>query len=402
MFRIVLIVVASIAAGLGLGRVQSSVMNSGVEERFTGSRTTLAEQRGEMTREEVIAVTSSGTPKLEIEGGAEFDFGMMQHGDTLSHEFLFRNIGDAPLSLEMGSSTCKCTVGDLTDSVLEPGEETLVKLTWTAKTIMPQFGQSATIHTTDPQKSEVQLTVKGQIADSFVVEPRELTFGNISVTEPAEKSFYIFGYLDEASELDRLAWTDTKTAHLVSMVHEAVEVDAKAFPQHSNAKQAFKVTVSIKPGLSLGPLSARVQFTTDQGDNIGILDLPVTGYVSGELALLGGSSFNPKMNMVKLGTVSSNKGASVSILLAVQGENRDRIIPEIESLVPEESLKVTLGEPTERGNRITYPIRFEVPRGAPPVYYPGNSSTTFGKILIKTTGSSTQELPLFVRLVIED
>lgn len=40
----------------------------------------------------------------------------------MSHEFKFRNVGNGPLFLDMGGSTCKCTIGDLDKSVLKPGE----------------------------------------------------------------------------------------------------------------------------------------------------------------------------------------------------------------------------------------------------------------------------------------
>ncbi len=160
--RILLPIILGLALGLGLGWVQSQAMFGGYEERFSPSRSTLAEDKGELTREEVLA-KSVGTPRVEVPNGTAFKFGNMKLGESMSHEFLFRNTGDGPLNLTMGSATCKCTIGDLEKSILKPGEETLVKLTWTPKAAAVDFSQSATIITTDPVRSEVQLTVSGKV-----------------------------------------------------------------------------------------------------------------------------------------------------------------------------------------------------------------------------------------------
>src|SRR5262245_52451963 len=42
-----------------------------------------------------------------------YNFGTMQRGTTKSHEFVVHNIGDAPLTLANGGTTCKCTIGDV-------------------------------------------------------------------------------------------------------------------------------------------------------------------------------------------------------------------------------------------------------------------------------------------------
>lgn len=407
MLRILITVLCSALIGVGLGQFQSFVMNTGFEERFEGARPTLAELRHGSSALPA-KVEYGGTPKVEVDDGTEFDFGMMQHGETMSHRFTFRNVGDGPLKLEMGDSTCKCTVGELDTSLLQPGESTLVTLTWTAEVLTHEYRQTATIHTNDPNEDEVVLAVEGKIAHSFVIEPRSLVLGSISVTERVTESFHVFTYLKEPKELGDFIWTNEDTAELVRIEHERVEVDGEQFPQHKNATGAYKVTVHIRPGLPLGPLSTRIQFSTEHDDfsakpkDAKLMELPVSGSVSGELTLLGGSSFEPKSNLVKLGTVRRSEGATVSIWLAIRGEHREETVPTIVSIEPEEALKVTIGEPSDRGDRRIFPIRFEVPKGAPEVYYPGNSSSSFGKVVIKTNHGLVQELPIHVRLIVKE
>lgn len=399
MIRILLTIAAGAVIGLGLGGLQAQLSTSGYEERFSGSRATLAETRGEKTKEEVVQ-QSTGTPKVEVVGGTEYNFGTMQHGDSMSHSFLFRNIGDGPLNLDMGASTCKCTVGELKSSTLKPGEETEVTLTWNAVSISSDFGQSATIHTNAPDSPEVQLRVRGQIADSFVIEPNQLALGELSVTEPLTKTFHVFNYLKQSKELKDFQWSDEKTRDKVKITCKPVKVDATQFPVHQNAVGAHEVEVTFEPGLSLGQINARITFSTDQDDKVGTLELPVAGRVAGDIVLVGGPSFDPKLNILRMGTIKSSEGAKVSISLAVQGAQRDDVVPEIASVNPSESLKVTVGEPKLVGGRKYFPLHFEVPKGAPETYYAGGSPKDFGKVIVTTNHVFTQEVPIYIQLVV--
>ena len=89
MQRIILPVFLGLALGLGIGWVQSKALNQGYEERFSLSRSTDAEARGDMTQAEIIK-KAVGTPRVEVPGGTSFSFGNMKLGESMSHEFPFR------------------------------------------------------------------------------------------------------------------------------------------------------------------------------------------------------------------------------------------------------------------------------------------------------------------------
>ncbi len=403
MVRILITVIVAAIAGLALGRMQSSSFSNRFEERFAGSRVSMAETRGEITKEQLEQQQQTGgSPKLEVIGGTEYDFGTMRHGETMSREFIFRNIGTGPLNLDMGGSTCKCTVGDLDQSILQPGEQTVVKLTWTAQSIIADFGQSATVITTDPQNTEVRLRVRGQIVDSFVVEPGFIALDDVPASEGVTRVFHVFSYLEKSETLTDFLWTNENTAEFVKIDFKQVDVDPAKFPKHRQALRAYEVTLSLQPGLPIGPLNSRIQFSTDQGDDVGRLDVPVEAHVVSDISLFGGDSFNAKLSIVQLGNVQSSQGASVTVMLAIQGSQRDSIVPEIVSVKPAESLNVRIGEPRTGRRRTTFPIHFEVPMGAPEAYYPGNSKDSFGKVLVRTNHEIAREIPIYVRMVVTD
>lgn len=396
MVRILVTVIISALVGGALGVTQYSAATGGYKESFEGTLLSTAEQTGEYD----AAAPTGGTPQVEVVGGTSYDFGSMMHGETMSRDFVVRNVGTAPLVLEKAGSTCKCTVGDMEKNMLNPNEETKVKMTWTAESIVPMYGQSATFKTNDPEMAELKFSVEGQITNSFVIEPRSLSFGDLSVTNAAEKTFYVFSYLKDSNELKEFSWTTPETRNLISFESQPIPVNETPYERHKTASMAHKVTVKIAPGLPLGPLSARVQFRTDREDKVGLLELPVTGRVTSDLAIFGGGSFNADLNLLNIGNVKSSQGATVGVVLAVQGESRDTIELRIESCEPQEALKVTLGEPKLVGNRKLYQIQVEVPKGAPEVFYPGTGKGTYGKIVIKTNHETMQEMPIYVRLVV--
>ena len=367
---------------------------------FAASRMTLAEDRGEETTEEIQAEARGA--KVEVVGGNEFDFGTMKHGESMSHEFVFRNVGTGPLHLSLGASTCKCTVGDLDQSKLDPGEETSVKLTWTAKSSTVRFGQSAMIHTNDPDHAEIDLRIKGKIAQSFVIEPRPIQLGSVSTESGTSKTFQVFAYLPGVDELNNFKWTDEETADKVSFSYAPLDISGSEYVRHSNCASAFEVTMNVAPGIRMGPFASRIQFETSLGDQIDAIEAQVTGRVVGELSLFGSSSFNPDYNLVTFGEVESSEGAVVTVWLAAQGPHRDEIQPTVKLVEPDSALQVTIGESSLRGERRIFPLRFEVPKGAPEVYYPGNSPKSYGRVIVETDHGVAKELLMRVRLTVKE
>ena len=62
-----------------------------------------------------------------------YDFGSMQRGTSKSHEFVIRNVGNAPLKIWKGTTSCKCTDFVVPEGAIAPGGSAKVKLEWSAK-----------------------------------------------------------------------------------------------------------------------------------------------------------------------------------------------------------------------------------------------------------------------------
>ena len=401
MFRLVVAIVLAVLAGLAGGYGQYRLSYSDVSENLAEFRAAAAVAADSESSAAPVAVpVPSGSPKVEVVGGANHDFGTMQQGSTKSHSFVFRNIGTAPLSLTVEGSTCRCTIGSLEDSSLDPGEETKVTLKWEARGVLDSFSQTATIGTNDPAHERLLLSVKGIVLRTIMIEPPTLNLGDVSVTSDYKSSIHVFSYAEEPFQLTDVKWADEKSADKVKLTKTELQVDSARFPTHAKATGAARIDVEVSPGLPLGQIDTRILFQTSI-KTVPSLEFSVSGKVVGDVHIMGSSSFDPNSNTLNLGTVSRKTGLSSRLFLSVQGPNRKDIKVELDRVVPKETMIVTLDEPKEQPNRILYPVTITIPENAPPAMYPGTNPSNFGKIYFKTSHPNIPAVPVHVKLIVE-
>jgi hypothetical protein len=101
--------------GIGLGAVLAYV-----EVPATLEHPTILE----MAKSAAVDTPAQSPPKAEVPETV-FEFGNIEQGTSMSHVFKIRNLGQLPLRVEVKSTTCKCTVGDLSKNEVGPNEETV-------------------------------------------------------------------------------------------------------------------------------------------------------------------------------------------------------------------------------------------------------------------------------------
>lgn len=89
------------------------------------------------------------------------DFGKIEQGKPVSHEFKFSNKGDAPIIISEVKPTCGCSIADYTKKPVKPGESGVIKVVFNAEARGP-FTKSFIIksNTKTPVKN---LTIKGTV-----------------------------------------------------------------------------------------------------------------------------------------------------------------------------------------------------------------------------------------------
>lgn len=88
-----------------------------------------------------------------------YDFGIVDHGDTVSHKFYFVNNGDAPAIISEATSSCGCTVPDYPKKPIKPGQRAYVKAVFATKGKLNTQKKSITIKAnTEPNYTTLYLT----------------------------------------------------------------------------------------------------------------------------------------------------------------------------------------------------------------------------------------------------
>lgn len=113
-------------------------------------------------------VLTSGTASAQDNEKAEFkfneekhDFGKIPQGTPVTTEFVFTNVGTAPLILSEVRPTCGCTIADYTKTPVKPGEKGTIKITYNAAAAMP-FNKTIVVKS-NAKTPEKYLNIVGEV-----------------------------------------------------------------------------------------------------------------------------------------------------------------------------------------------------------------------------------------------
>jgi hypothetical protein len=341
--------------------------------------------------------TQEGGPRVEVVE-PNFNFGQMERGREKSHEFAIRNTGDAPLTLSVGQTSCKCTLSKVKSGAIAPGETTHVRLEWSAKADHGPFRQTATIITNDPRQPEVTLTIDGEVVAATGVQPPDLGFDKIAVGETKSAEVYVMAMIQDELTVSSAELSDAETREKFDIKIEPVERDQLPV---KTARDGVRVTLTTKPGLPIGRFNQFLTLNTNlqEGEK---LHIPVIGRVVGDISVHGPRGiWLEEQGILNLGRVESAVGKKARLNLMIRGEGAERVKFEIGLADPPE-LKITFGEPKRlNATLVRVPMEIEVPPGTRPMARLSASQGEEGKIVLKTTHPTVKEFALGVRFSVE-
>lgn len=341
-------------------------------------------------------------PRVEVDS-VNYDFGTMERGDTESHEFVFTNTGQGTLQLTVGATSCKCTVGEVDDTSLAPGESTPVKLEWIAKTGVGEFSQTATIRTNDPRNSQLTLTVSGVVTDVTGLYPQEFMLGKITTDKAITSSVYLAAYGEAPIEATAKMASSTLKPEFYEIEVQPIE-DLSEVPLQA-ATSAVIVSVKTKPGLPLGMLTEWVEIETNL-EEADTLRVPIVGRVEGDISVHG-RGWAKNLGVVLLGKIPREEGDETKLIISFKGESAIGAGAKVGEVTPD-WLEVGVGDPKEVREGVTHvPLSIRIPPGHPPVIHNGQGEADGGqgkgdaRIQLFTNSPSTPEMDIRVRFIIE-
>jgi hypothetical protein len=338
---------------------------------------------------------NDAAPRVEVDE-PNFQFGTMQQNTTKSHQFTVKNVGKAPLTLKVGQTSCKCTLGEVTGDAIPPGGSTQVKLEWSAVQGNGPFRQTATLITNDPLASTVELTIEGQITEATNVSPPEFVFDKIPAGESKSAEVFVMAMLEDELNVSEPQFSDPATAESFDVKIEPAEQSVLPNP---NAKKGVRITVTAKPGLPLGRIHQTLSISTNLAD-AEKLEIPMIGRVVGDISVHG-RDWNENLGVLAMGKVKSHVGRRSRVNIVVRGSDAANVKLEVAAVDPPE-LKATVGEPRKLGDTLVHiPVEVEVPAGTRPMVRLDTAQGEEGRVVLKTTHPTIKELVVGVRFTVE-
>jgi hypothetical protein len=325
-----------------------------------------------------------------------YQFGAMQRGTTKSHEFIVRNVGKAPLTLRVASTTCKCTIGNVSDAPLPPGESVGVKLEWSALVNPGPFRQSATINTNDPVNPRLELSVEGEVIEATGIYPPDIMFDKVTAGEVKTADVYLMAFTQDNLKVGEPEFSNTETRQFFDVSVEPME--PKDLP-NPKAKAGVRVRVATKPGLRLGRFDQWLSLTTNNPDAEKV-KIPIIGRVIGSIGIHG-RMWNEDQGVLRLGRVKSSEGVEAPLNVVIRGPGAENVKLSVASVDPPE-LVAKLGEPKKIKDTLVHvPLVIEVPPGTPPMARLDIDQHDEARVILKTTHPDVPEMVLGVRFAVE-
>lgn len=349
-----------------------------------------------------LAAERAKLPKLEVIDGNTFDFGTMEFATAKKHAFLVKNAGQAPLTLKMLGTSCKCTLAQLPNDRLEPGSTTTIELEWKANERHGPYSQTATLETNDPRHPTMIFTVIGRVIGSHLIEPSDVTFTRVTAGETATAEFRVYCFVqEELAPPESVQWSYPETRDFFEVKFESLSA-ADLKQRDDQPKSGYKGLIILKPGLQLGDFRQTLTFilpTTQRPQ----LTLELRGTVEGRASILGDERWDAEHDIWSLGEWKRGTAKrEPGLTLVLVGDQRESLHPRVITHTPA-WVDVEFGTPTfvaER-NQTHLPLTIVIPETAQSGSYTGLGGQKMGRVLVDTGIENHPKLRVSLRFTID-
>lgn len=141
----------------------------------------------------------SNEPKIVFDSKV-YDFGNLGVKKKAKCEFKFKNTGQSLLKIGKIKATCGCTAPSLSKKEYKPGEEGIIKITYSGQDKPGTVAKHIYVSTNEKGNSKVKLTIKAKVIQLIEVIPPKLQFSwnkenagstNITIKSKEGKNFSI-------------------------------------------------------------------------------------------------------------------------------------------------------------------------------------------------------------------
>jgi hypothetical protein len=240
------------------------------------------------------------------------------------------------------------------------------------------------------------LAIHGSVVDTVRPDRPQLSLGDVSANEPQTIRFRIHTYRDRQLAIERHEWLRPEGVDHLEVTHEPLTPEQIA--EETGAFHGVEVTLTILPGLPLGPLAQTLKLNTNLAGHEAI-ELPVDGNLVSDVSLVGSGVIADKL-LINLGTFDRTAEFRRTVYLLVKGPYRDETGLRIESQEPQHEFQATLGEPIRNNPKIVrYPLSIVLPPSSSPAVR--TSEETYARIKLAITHPQVKEMTIRLRYTVK-
>jgi hypothetical protein len=149
----------------------------------------------------VTLVHANPAPRI-VADEPNFNFGTQPNTETIEHTFTIRNDGDASLEIARVRSSCGCTVGKVSSTLLAPGESAEITGRFNLRGRSGPQRSTLTVESNDPQQPRYRLTMNGVAQRANVeIRPSTLLFGALKAGATANRTIEVVGVAGDGFDL---------------------------------------------------------------------------------------------------------------------------------------------------------------------------------------------------------
>ncbi len=188
-------------------------------------------------------------PRIQFDDDT-FDFGTLYQREETSHEFMFRNVGDAVLEIVAVKSTCGCAAAVASSDALPPGEQGVISCTVNAGRLRGDLTKHVYVDSSDPTQPRVTLTITGKIEQEVEVNPPGVYIGRMALGDVIQRTVLIRSVDLKSFEILRIV-TDHPALHVGEPARLAGEFSR------------YELTIGFGPTQEPERVNAKVTVYTD-------------------------------------------------------------------------------------------------------------------------------------------
>lgn len=207
-----------------------------------------------------------------------YDAGGVAKGEKISHDFVIRNDGEAPLEISDVRPACGCTVAEF-DKVIAPGETGTVRTMLDTMSFDGPIGKAIMVFTNDPVNPKLQLSLKADVRPYLFIQPGYARFVQAQQSEPGVVKQIVF-----TTTYDDLKILEVESPYPFLKVdyREATEEDE---PRDYGVGRQWVLTLTLDYTTApVGTLADYVTIHTNH-PNQPIAQLPISGFVRPMIAV---------------------------------------------------------------------------------------------------------------------